>query len=300
MRNGKLPPTGEIGSIIGVSSVFSQGLAMTSSALAQDALPPYIVRTHNASEQSENRMHSDEVARQFGFKGALVPGVTIFSHMTRPLVERFGEQWLARGTADVVFFKPAYEGDLLTVSTKETGAGFELTCINEEGIELARMSAAIAPVAPAVDPRSEMLPSSQGGERPIVTWDLMEIGRPFPALRWAPSVEDNRIWCDDNRDDLALFQSGPIAPIHPGFVLRQANFVLRNRFTLPAWIHTGSRIVFHDVLRLGNEYEVRAVPEEKWERKGHQMVRLYVAIRSGTKTYAEVLHTAIFRPRESS
>lgn len=264
----------------------------------QDALPPYRVRTHNASEQSENRMHSDDVARQFGFKGALVPGVTVFSHMTRPMVERYGEHWLARGMADVVFFKPAYEGDLLTVRTAQSGDdAFELTCSNEDGVELARMTSEIPANAPAVDPRSEVPPSSNGGDRPVVTWELMEVGRPFPALRWAPTIEDNRVWCDDNRDDLHLFQSGPNAPLHPGFVLRQANFVLRNRFTLPAWIHTGSRIVFHDVLRLGNEYEVRAVPEEKWERKGHQMVRLYVAIRSGAKTYAEVLHTAIFRPR---
>ena len=28
---------------------------------------PYQVRTHNASTESENRMHSDDVARQFGF-----------------------------------------------------------------------------------------------------------------------------------------------------------------------------------------------------------------------------------------
>lgn len=266
--------------------------------LAQDALPPYLVRTHNASEQSENRMHSDDIARQFGFKGALVPGVTIFSHMTRPMVERFGEQWLARGIADVVFFKPAYEGDLLTVRTKQgDDDGYELSCCNEEGVELACMTAAIPSTAPAVDPRSDLRPSTNGGDRPIVTWELMEVGRPFPALRWAPTLEDNRIWCEDNRDDLPLFLAGPEAPLHPGFVLRQANFVLRNRFTLPAWIHTGSRIAFHDVLRLGNEYEVRAVPEEKWERKGHQMVRLYVAVRSGAKTYAEVLHTAIFRPR---
>jgi len=275
---------------------------MSSPALATEALPPYQVRTHNASEQSENRMHSDEVARQFGFKGALVPGVTVFSHMTRPLVEHFGEQWLARGMADVTFVKPAYEGDLLTVRTRtaERGDGHELTCLNEEGVELARMSSGIPSVSPVVDPRSELPPSSHDGERPVVTWDLMQIGQPFPALRWTPTAEDNRIWCDDNRDDLALFQSGPHAPIHPGFVLRQANFALRNRFTLPAWIHTGSRIQFHDVLRLGNAYEVRAVPEEKWERKGHQMVRLYVAIRSGAKTYAEVLHTAIFQPRASS
>jgi hypothetical protein len=271
---------------------------MSKTPAALETLPPYRVRTHNASEHSENRMHSDDVARQFGFKGALVPGVTVFSHMTRPLVEHFGERWLGEGVADVTFFKPAYDGDLLTINTRAaaSGAGYELTCVNEEGVELARMSGGIPPARPALDPRSDIPPSPATGERPVVTWELMEVGKPFPALRWIPSAEDNRIWCDASRDDLALYR-GADAPVHPGFVLRQANYVLRNRFTLPAWIHTGSRIVFHDVVRVGAEYEVRAIPEEKWERKGHQMVRLYVAIRSGAKTCAEVLHTAIFKPR---
>jgi len=72
---------------------------------------------------------------------------------------------------------------------------------------------------------------------------------------------------------------------------------LRNRFTLPAWIHTGSQIVFRHALRAGHPYEVRAIPEEKWNRKGHELVRLYVAILSANHVMAEILHTAIFRPR---
>jgi hypothetical protein len=265
-----------------------------------EALPPYQVRTHNASEQSENRMHSDEVAQQFGFKGALVPGVTVFAHMTRPLVERFGERWLGSAISEASFAKPAYEGDLLTVSARAdaTGAGYELTCTNEDGVELARMSSHIPASSPAIDPRSAMTPAPPTGERPLVTWELMEVGKPFPALAWAPTTADNRQWCEDVRDDLPVYRDGDSPCLHPSFVLRQANFVLRNRFTLPAWIHTGSRIVFHRPLRVGHPFEVRAVPEERWERKGHQFVRLYVAIRSSDATLAEIMHTAIFNPRK--
>lgn len=264
-------------------------------------LPPYRVRTHNASEDSENRMHSDEVARSFGFKGALVPGVTVFAHMTRPLVERHGEAWLGRGTADVSFAKPAYEGDLLTVtsSANPNGPGCELVCRNDAGIELARMVSHIPDTPPAIDPRSDIAPAPPSNERPLVTWDLMAVGKPFPALAWTPTAADNAQWCADVRDDLPLYAQGAHAPLHPGFVLRQANYVLRNRFTLPAWIHTGSRIVFHAPLRIGRAYEVRAIPEEKWERKGHQFVRVYVAIRAGDKTMAEIAHTAIFQPRRA-
>ncbi|MCC6533410.1 MAG: MaoC family dehydratase [Burkholderiales bacterium] len=271
------------------------------STAALEALPPYRVRTHNASEHSENRMHSDDVARQFGFEGALVPGVTLFAHMTRPLVERHGEAWVGNAIAEVSFSKPAYQGDALTVRTSVDAhaQGYALTCTNEEGVELARMMAQIPSVRPAVDPRADIAPSAPIRERPIVSWALMEIGKPFPALAWAPARADNVHWCDDVRDDLALYREGASPPLHPGLVLRQANFALRNRFAIPAWIHTGSRIVFHEVLRVGPAYEVRAIPEEKWQRKGHELVRLYVAIRAGGRTLAEVMHTAIFNPRRA-
>lgn len=258
---------------------------------------PYRVHTHNPSSHSENRMHSDDVARKFGFKGALVPGVTVFSHLTQPLVARFGEAWLARGTADVSFSKPAYDGELLTIRTSGESA-FNLTCINEQGEELARMQATL-PAAPSPpDPRGNITPAPPLTERQTVAWDLMEIGKPFPALHWAPTLDENLGWCRDNRDDLAIYREGTSPLLHPGFILRQANYVLRHRFLLPAWIHAASRITFFEAARAGHCYEVRAIPEEKWNRKGHEFARLYVAIRSDDRTVAEVAHTVIFNPRQ--
>ena len=267
------------------------------------AWPPYRVRTHNPSLMTENRMHSDEVARAHGFKGALVPGVTVFSHMTHPLVERYGEAWLARGTAEVSFARPAYEGDWLTISTaadaseKGGGAAHVVTCTNEQGVELARMTASLPDAAGAVDARAQLAPAPPAGDRPLVTWELMEIDRPFPALAWSPSQADNDEWCRDARDELPIYRAGFM---HPGLTLRSANLVLRQRFLLPAWIHTASRMMLRQPLRTGVGYEVRAIPEEKWQRKGHELVRLYVAIRAGEVTVAEIIHTAIFRPRQAA
>jgi hypothetical protein len=265
------------------------------------AIADYQVRTHNSSEHSQNRIHSDDVARQFGFKGGLVPGVTVFAHMTRPLVARYGIDWLARAIAEVKLAKPAYENDLLTVRTADAGGAgnHELICVNEQGIELARMTSGLHAASVAPDPRTAITPAPPIADKPVVSWDLMEIGKPFPALAWTPTRDDNLQWCDDVRDDLALYRDGASPLLHPGFILRQANHVLRERFVLPAWIHAGSRITFHEASRVGPHYEVRAIPEEKWRTKGHEIARLYVAIRNGDRTVAEVLHTAIFNPRKS-
>ncbi len=275
---------------------------MNQPANVQDALAPYRVRTHNPSSASENRMHSDEVARRYGFRGGLVPGVTVFGHMTRQVVAHFGAAWLERGWAEVTFSKPAYEGEMLTVRTavEEGEAGPELAsvCSNEAGIELARMSSGLSRTAIEPDARALAPPAQRLSERPEVTWELMQVGAPFPAFPWNATARENQDWCDDLRDDLPLYREDP-AVLHPGLVLRQANNVLKYRFVLPAWIHTGSRIVVHRSPRAGLDYEVRAIPEEKWVRNGHEFVRLYVVVRTGDAIVAEILHTAIFRPREA-
>jgi hypothetical protein len=217
------------------------------------------------------------------------------------LVARYGDAWLARGTADVRFSKPAYEGELLSIGSADASDGMHaLTCVNEQGVELARMSASLPAASAKPDARGDIPPAPPLAERPTVTWDLMAINQPFPALAWSPTREENREWCADVRDALPLYRDGDAPLLHPGLILRQANFVLRKRFVIPAWIHAASRITFFAPLRAGSSYEVRAIPEEKWNHKGHEFVRLFVAVRSADhsgRTVAEIIHTAIFRPR---
>ena len=76
----------------------------------------YEVTARNFSEASENRIHSDEIAKKFGFRGALVPGVAVYGHATYPLVEAFGEDWLGHSASAVRLLKPTYHGDALTVA----------------------------------------------------------------------------------------------------------------------------------------------------------------------------------------
>jgi acyl dehydratase len=271
---------------------------MNSAAAEALDLPVYSVRTRNTHATSENRMHSDEVAAAYGFRGALVPGVIVFSHMMQPLVAKHGAAWLARGIADVTFVKPAYDGDLLSVRGKPADSGgYALTCSNTDGVELARMTAQLRESPPAIDARAAA-PPAPARDKQLVSWDLMEAGVPFPALAWTPTQADNLEWCADVRDELPLYREGAAPLLHPGFLLRQANLVLRNRFTLPTWIHTGSRIRFNSSAHAGDAFEVRAIPEEKWRKSGHEFVRLYVCLLRGTQVVIEILHTAIFQPRK--
>ena len=93
---------------------------MNDNATPARTMPAYVVKTRNTHASSENRMHSDDVAASYGFKGALVPGVAVFSHMTQPLVAHHGAAWLSRAIAEVSFSKPAYDGDLLRIALESS------------------------------------------------------------------------------------------------------------------------------------------------------------------------------------
>ena len=53
-------------------------------------LQPHCVSAVNLAKNSENRMHDDSVARRFGFKGGLVPGVDVFAYMSHMPVMKWG------------------------------------------------------------------------------------------------------------------------------------------------------------------------------------------------------------------
>ena len=67
-------------------------------------------------------------------------------------------------------------------------------------------------------------------------------------------------------------------------------------FVLPAWIHVGSQCLMRRALR--EALRIDCVATEKWERKGHQFIRLKIVIADTTELLFEAEHTAIFRIAE--
>lgn len=63
----------------------------------------------NQIPDSDNRIHSDELAKAYGFTGALVPGVTVSSYLLHPAVQAWGVNWLECGSAHVSIKSPLYD-----------------------------------------------------------------------------------------------------------------------------------------------------------------------------------------------
>ena len=73
----------------------------------------------NTAPDSENRIHSDEVARKYGFEGGLVPGVTVSAYLIQPAVEAWGMDFLTRGRGMVVVKKPLYDRRAFHVAVRD-------------------------------------------------------------------------------------------------------------------------------------------------------------------------------------
>ena len=252
----------------------------------------YHATARNFSGNTENRIHSDEVAAQFGFRGALVAGAAVFGHMTRPLVEALGTDWLSNWTADVRFLKPAYHGDALTITHDVTRDGHTVRC-HARGVLLAELRSTSG------EP-SESTPSAIGAgaaidERPEIHWNNVVVGEPFPAWTWSPDAIANAESAAQVEDDLDCYRGGAI---HPNGILGTANRAFTRRYLLPAWIHVGSRVRFRRLLRVDDAIEVRTVPTRKWQRKGHEFVSLDIAYLVDGALATEIRHVSIFRVRQ--
>ena len=260
-------------------------------------MPTYTATARNFAEASENKIHSDAIAQRFGFTGALVPGVAVFGHLSAPLTRQYGERWLARSFVTTRFLKPAYDGDAISLTDREIdGQRVSVECSNAADVLLATAECALEEAQPAPAPQAHLRGDTTHGTRVEITWDNVRVNEPFAAYSWIPDELHNLEYAARVEDDTPLFTHGLL---HPHAILSQANQALVRHFIMPAWIHTGSELRLRRCLHVGDNIEVRAVPIDKWERKGHQFVKLYVAYAVGEEIATEIFHTAIFRVAET-
>jgi hypothetical protein len=264
-----------------------------------DSLSPQQILALNDAESSENRIHSDEVAQRYGFSGALVSGVNVFGYLTQPLVRHYGAAFMERGMMDVLFLKPAYQDNLLSIRTENLSQESTLrshvtSAYNEDETLLAKLESWLPVELPEISPRAAMTPGAEITARPEVSWDAIQLEQPAPSLLWQPTAAENKTHVEVQRDRSPIYQ-GSEALIHPYYLLEMCNQVLKNLYVMPAWVHTGSKMVIRQGLRIGQDIVIKAVPIKKWERKGHAFIRLYVVFLVAHEVALEVEHTAIYK-----
>jgi hypothetical protein len=264
-------------------------------------IPEYRVTAHNTGASSDNKIHDDTVARRFGFRGALVPGTTVYAYMTRAIIGVFGMEWLARGQASLRLLKPVYDADEVIVRAAATAERtLEVTAANSSDEACATVRASIPSGAvPVVDvvayPLAE-LPAERPPASREVLQRLARLGAPKTTYDEAAAAD----YLQSVNDPTPMYR-GDSGFAHPALFLQLANRALSENVRLGPWIHVGSEVQHLGLARVGQRIDARGRVARLFEKKGHEFVELdLLLIGNEVRPIARVRHTAIYQVASGS
>lgn len=243
----------------------------------------------NFARDSENRIHADDVALQYGFRGGLVPGVTSFAYVMEAIVVEFGLKWCDSGRLNMRLLQPVYEHERVVASC-DAGGIVQLVGPDAKPTVEGRASATPVVFVGDVLARAD-IPST----RPIADATSLAVGNTLGTLVHDASAKHMRTYLEsvgiapDPWEDAAIW--------HPGVLLLDANEALVRNVLMGPWIHVGSDISLFARVPLGSSIETRAVVRGCYNRKGHEIVELDVTVHADAGLVAHIHHTAIYKPR---
>lgn len=206
------------------------------------------MQAHNAAIDSENRIHDDRVAVAHGFRGGLVPGVTIYGYMVPPILEQLGREWLERGVANFRLVAPCYEGETVVARCDGSGVSAE----REDGTLYASGTVSMDEDGPSIgSPQAfPSQPAPELDQRPVASAAAVLSGNRLGSIRRTVEAAD------------------PAAV--PECLLHWANQILMANFVMSAWIHAASHVRHRQSLACGEQIEITGTIQECFERKGRQ------------------------------
>jgi acyl dehydratase len=280
---------------------------MASQSSITATLPIYRVRARNTSVDSENKIHDDAIAASYGFRGGLVPGITVYAYMTVPIVERFGLDWLGRGAMQVKFHQPFYEGEEVIVRADVDSTAdpikIAVTAAHEDGTVCATALATVNDRSALLgEPRLEDYPEAPLPPleaRPVASRESLRPGTVLGTLTETVSLADSTV-LEDLDERLPIYHDAE-AVVHPFVLLGLANQMLMRNYELGPWIHAASDLINWSAARNGQEISARGQIADCFQRKDHEFVVLdLLVVADGRRVVQQVRHTAIYRPRGSN
>jgi acyl dehydratase len=252
----------------------------------------YEVEAYNTATASSNKIHDDAVAREYGFRGGLVPGVDVYAYMTHLPARLWGIEWLESGSMSARFVRPVYDGERVTVTGELSGREMRLEVTGPDGVARASGRAALGaqaangPVPARGSVPDVRPPASARSLRPgTVLGSLDAVFDAARATEYLAAVGER----------LTIYAEATVA--HPGWLLRFANSVLSANVVLGPWIHVSSDVGLLGVVSHGQTIDVRGEVVGEYERSGHRFVELDVAVIVDGRVVQRVGHSAIHTPR---
>lgn len=257
----------------------------------------------NQATASSNQIHSDEMAKAYGFRGGLVPGVTISAYLMHPAVETWGEAWLNTGRAEIVVHRPLYDGyGFDVVLTDVSDRSYQATLVDQEGTRCASgtLSLADEPAAPPIRRGDPLLKRGQDIE-PVsreVLERLRDKGMHALPARWSAEHNMASYLADPHAmPAIHCFDGRGLA--NGGFLLGLTNWALASNTYMNPWVHVQTDSRFYGVVEPDTDLVVECAVADLFERRGHQFVdaRVDAYLRATSEAVMSATLRAIYRLR---
>ena len=246
-----------------------------------------------------NPIHSTAVAQAYGFKGALVGGVTVYGWTVPAILEALGGDWLNRGWVDVRFRQPVYAGDIMTTTvTGRHGGIFELVMANQDGERCLVGTLGMYP-APWIDELqrpARQIAEARPAELPRLTAANPPVGLDLRPLGIDMTAELAATYVRDKQRDASPRWIGSNAHIHPGWIAAQMTPLLHHSYDYGPSIHTRSQIQQYAPARPGQRITFAGKFVDTFDRKEHHygVIDGVMLADDGTEL-ARLRHTTIYQ-----
>lgn len=234
----------------------------------------------NQAPDSANEIHGDRVAKQYGFRGGLVPGVTISAYLLHPAVEAWGLDFLNQGAAHVRVGSPLYDEEPFEVRiTGQSETAYQAEICQPDGTVSASADVLLPELAASAPERRGDPLADRHYEPPQSSPEVFEELRHngCRAFRYRWTGEHNmRTYVRDAGQMPALYGMDGPGYANMGFLLGCSNWVLAGNARMNPWVHLETRSQNYRAVPPDTAVIAEMDIRDFYEKKGHKFVDVAV------------------------
>ncbi len=235
----------------------------------------------NQSPDSANEIHGDKIAKQYGFKGGLVPGVTVSAYLMHPAMQAWGKRFLEQGRAHVRVGSPLYDEEQFSVRiTSQSDTGYQASLLRPDDTASATADVELMTAAPPAPARRGDPVAEKDYVGPAATperWqELKDQG--CHAFRYRFSNEHRMSTYLRDKRGMPDLLVGDAALANMGFILGISNWVLSSNAHMNPWVHLETWSQNYSAIAMNTVVVAEMQVADFYEKKGHQFVDANIAL----------------------
>jgi hypothetical protein len=240
---------------------------------------PWKAYALNTAPDSENQIHSDDLAKRYGFKGGLVPGVTVSAYLLHPVIESSGMAWLEKGYANCKITSPLYDGENFEVISEIPREGQTNTFLkNEDGKIIANAESKILENIPSKPKYRGDLLIQEEFKAPIASFaewkKLKKEGCKAFKFHWGG--DNPLIYLSDEKKLPLILQPSKSGHANLSFLLGCANWILAGNAFMNPWVHLETKSQNYKAVSIETTLIAEMSVIDFYEKKGHEFIEVEV------------------------